>query len=635
MSTTEWANRYRVLSQEESSRPGRYSDALTPWVRGIQDAMDDPSIWKVVCQKSAQIAWTTAVNSWLGKVIDTDPSPVIAMFAKEMAAKEYREEKLGPMVVATPRLRGKIDVETTRKAGNRWAFLRFPGGFLKLVGSNSPSNVKSTPAPRIIVEEPDDAADNVGKQGDAIKLLEERTKTYDERKVIFGGTPSVRGLSAIEAAYQVSDQRRFYVPCHECGDAHVLDWGNVAWDHADAPWHEIYGTALPETATYACPHCGCVWDDAQRFDNVCRGEWVAEAKSDGVAGFFISELYAPWKASRLEQLVRRYLAANHALESGDDTDMVVFVNSCLGLPYEFQGEHLNAEALREKASDYAERVVPAGGLILSAGVDVQHDRLAVVVRAWGRDEESWLVWWGEIHGTTTDKGDGVWRELDHVLLEPYRHANGATLRIQAASIDASDGGTSDAVYQYVRSRMARMPALMAIKGSSHDYGQREIFARPSASVDSVGQRNTKAAKYGLKPYIVGTTKAKDLLSARLSLRGHGPGRMHCYDGVRVDYWDQMTGEVKAPHRTMRGKRIWQRKAGAKVEAWDCEVYALHASRALKVHIYKARDWDFLERRLAQIDLLSEAPQAATETAASEPLVPAPRRRRGFVHRWKG
>lgn len=599
-------------------------------MRGIQDAIDDPRYWKIVCMKGAQVAWTTVVNNWAGRCIDTDPAPTIVMFSKELAAKEYREEKFSPMVLATPQLRTKVDVETTRKAGNRWNFLKFPGGFLKLVGSNSPSNVKSTPAPRVVVEEPDDASDNVAKQGDAIKLLEERTKTYDERKIIFGGTPSVKGLSAIEAAYQVSDQRRFYVPCHDCGESHVLDWANVSWQDTDEPYHEVYKTALPETAVYACPHCGTIWDDAQRGDNVSRGQWVAEGKSSGIAGFWISELYAPWKASRVPTLVERYLQAQHSLEMGDDTDMVVFVNACLGLPYEYAGDSVSAEDLRQSAEEYAERSVPRGGLLLTAGVDVQHDRIAVVVRAWGRDEESWLVWWGELHGVTTQIKDKVWDELDKVLFEPVEHANGGKLRVTAASIDSSDGATNDAVYSYVRSRLGRCRHLMAIKGASRDYGQREIFVKPSATQDYAGQSHTKASRYGLKPYIVGTHKTKDLLDARLKLKGNGPGRVHCYEGVRADYWDQMTGEVKAPHRSIRGKKIWQQKAGASIEAWDCEVYALHAARAAKVHLMKPNHWDDLERMIAQADLF-------TETSADDKQ-PAqrPERRRGggFVNRWK-
>lgn len=72
---TEWANRHRYLAAESADLSGKYSTDLTPWVPGIHAALDDSSIWKVVCMKSAQIAWTDGViNNWLGRIIDVDPS---------------------------------------------------------------------------------------------------------------------------------------------------------------------------------------------------------------------------------------------------------------------------------------------------------------------------------------------------------------------------------------------------------------------------------------------------------------------------------------------------------------------------------------------------------------------------------
>lgn len=208
----------------------------------------------------------------------------------------------------------------------------------------------------------------------------------------------------------------------------------------------------------------------------------------------------------------------------------------------------------------------------------------------------------EIYGNTFDKKDQVWDGLDKILFGPIPHACGSVLRVMAATIDSSDGGTSDAVYHYMRTRQPRMRLLMAGKGASSDYGNREIFSKPKESIDTKGQYNTKAAKYGLRPYIVGTHKAKDLIAARLRLDGRGAGRMHAYRDVRPDYWTQITGEVKAPHRRLRGKRVWQKKSGAAVEALDCEVYALHAARAAKVHLMTEAGWLAIERAVKQSDL---------------------------------
>lgn len=632
--TTEWADRYRYLAAESSALPGKYSSKLTPWVKGMHEALDDDAIYKVVCMKSAQIAWTDGViNNWIGRIIDIDPSPIIGLFAKNDAAKEYGQEKLAPMVLATPRLRDKVDVATSRKDGNRALFKKFPGGFLKLVGSNSPSNVKSTPAPRVFVEEPDDAQVNVGKQGDSIKLLEERTKTYHRRKVVFGGTPSVKGVSTIEDAYLGSDQRKFFIACHVCGESHVLHWDNVHWHgKSDVPVdketgevtaerHEIYGYGRPETAWYECPHCRAPWSDHDKNRNVRSGVWQATAESRGVAGFYINEIYSPFPGSRLARLVERYLEAHYKRDQGDDTDMIVFVNSALGLPYEYASDAPETDELAAKALDYEEMVAPLGSLLITAGVDVQHDRIAIIMRAWGKGEESWLLYWGEIHGSTIDKADPVWKELDKLLFTPVKHQRGAALMCSAVSIDSSDGTTSDAVYHWVRTRQRRGVAIMAIKGDSNDYGLKEIFSKPR-SIDTRGRNNTKASKHGLHIYMVGTHKAKDLIAGRIKLNGSGPGRMHWYRDVRHDYYKQLTGEVKAPHRSMRHKKVWQRKAGVAVEALDGEVYALHAARSLKAHLLTDAQWDALERDLMQVDLFAAPDQTAQQPAATTPKQPA-------------
>ena len=185
MGTTQWAENYRGMSSKSTAMPGRYNASITPWISGIHEALDDPKVERVVAQKSAQVAWTDGVLlNYIGRRIDLDPCPMIVMFAKRESAKDFNDEKLVPMIEATPHLSTKIPITSKRDKNNRFDFKGFPGGFLKLVGSNSPSEVKSTPAPVVCVEEPDDCNTNVKEQGDTIALLIERTKSFARRKII-------------------------------------------------------------------------------------------------------------------------------------------------------------------------------------------------------------------------------------------------------------------------------------------------------------------------------------------------------------------------------------------------------------------------------------------------------------------
>jgi phage terminase large subunit GpA-like protein len=615
ISVAEWAEKYRYLSADTSAMPGRYSLAITPYLRGILESINNRSVRKIVCRKSAQVGWTDGVvNNYLGYTIHMDPAPIGIMFPRDQTAKDYNVEKLLPMIEASPVLNDLVNVKT-RTLDNTQNRKRFPGGFLKLFGSNSTGGVKSTPFKRIVVEEPDDCNLNISGQGDSIKLAEERVKTFHDHKILAGGTPSIKGISSIDAEMEISDKRYFEVPCHDCGEAHALHWDNVKWTSDDKMPHAVFGNARPETAAYTCPHCGSLWNDAQKSRNIRRAEelgfgWRATAEFRGVAGFYLNELYSPFKESNMSRLVEKYLIALHEMEQGDPGSMIAFTNSSKGEPYEYKTDTPEADDLRRRAESYNELTVPWGGLILTAGVDVQHDRLAVVIRAWGKGEESWLVYWGELFGSTLVANAGAWLDLDRLLDGEVTHVSGATMRISAASIDSGDGASTEAVYAFVRIRRHRK--LMAIKGASESTDdRREIFSTPK-TVDL--NRKNKAAKFGLQAFQVGTSRAKDtIIENRLKLVGSGAGRLHWYAGVRSDYWDQLVSEVKAPHRTIKNKKVWQKRAGVRNEALDCEVYALHAARSLKTNLMKDGHWAAYESRLRQRTLLTEP----------EPITPPP------------
>lgn len=633
--TRDWASRFRYLSAIEAARPGKYVLGVTPyleWENSPLDALDDPNVQEVVCQKSAQVAWTSGVlGNYLGKTIDTEPSPILVLFPKEGAAKEYMDEKFTPMVEATPALREKIDTRA-RAQGQRQLFKKFPGGFLKLVGSNSPTSVKSSPVPVVCVEEPDDCNLNLRGQGDSIKLAKERTKTYRRPKIILGGTPTIAGVSTIAAEMELSDKRVGMVPCHECGEAHVLSFDYLSCDEDPHGNHPIFGKKLPETAHYTCPNCGSVWNDMQKNRNVKRGWWQATAPFHGIAGFYLNELYSPFPGSVFAELMKKWLTAKHEFDNGDVSPMIAFVNSSIGIPFEMTSDGVKEDELAERGEDYDENTVPRGGVLLTMGVDVQHDRLAIIIRAWGRQEESWLVYWGEIHGNTLDLKSDVWRKLAEMIFQTaYTHETGAKLKIAAVSIDSSDGNTSDAVYSFVR-RCREFPrvAVMAVKGSANP--DKEIFSKPRA-ID-LKHKNTKADKFGVQVYSVGVSRAKDLLideHARINLEGDGAGRMHFYAGVRADYCGQLLSEIKVPSRMNKHKKVWQKKVGVRNEALDCEVYALHAARALGVHTMSAAKWAMYENALLQ-PVLFEEKTAKPETAGTVPAEPtaytANRRKRG-------
>ncbi|MCC7173243.1 MAG: phage terminase large subunit family protein [Planctomycetes bacterium] len=604
LTPAQWIEAHMRLP-DTSAIAGRYSLAVTPYLREPLEALADPAVREVAGQKSSQIGWTMGlVMGWIGYTIDHDPTSMIVMFPRDKTARDFNIEKFEPVVEASPSLAEKITVKS-RSRDYRQDHKTYAGGFCKLVGSNSPGAVKSTSAKRLIVEEPDDCNVNIKGQGDSIELLRDRGKTYADAKLLVGGTPTIKGVSSIEAELAKSDQREFFVPCHHCGDSAPLVWENVRWStEEDAPAHPVYGRARPETARYVCPLCGGEWSSSEKNANVARAErdgggWRPMAPFHGIRGYYFSELLSPFAESALDRLVGKYLAAKHEADQGKIGALIAFWNGTLGRPWEWKADVPEEDDLRDRALDYPEWTVPAGGLVLTAGLDVQHDRIAIVVRAWGRGEESWLVFWGELFGNVLEweVWEAVWATI---FARTYRTASGASINIAAASFDASDGQTDDAVYKAVREFNRRLGArrVMAIKGSSID--TREIFSKPR--VIDVNHKH-KAARYGLAIYMVGASRAKDLIvggegGGRLKLSGNGPGRIHFYRDVRPDYFEQILAEVKVPSGK-QGKKKWLAKAGKRNEALDCEVYALHAARSLRLDQYTEARWTSLELVIMQ------------------------------------
>ena len=616
---------------------GLFSWMLVPYLRDIIDAIFEDGVRGIRCQKSAQVGWSESVLcNLLGYFIDVMPASMIVLFAKLEKGKEFNLERFEPMVECTPRLAEKVELKR-REKGVTQTYKSFAGGWLKFVGSHSASNVKSSSARYVFVEEPDDCETDVKGQGSTLKLLRERLKTYYDTLSVMGGTPTLKGLSAMEAEMELTDKRKWYVPCHHCLAAAPLEWEHVRCLHDETLKHPVYGSALPDTAFYVCASCGGTWSDAERTRNARSGKWIATAPFTGLAGFYLNDLVSSFPGAALAELMRKYLEAVHERDQGDSKALVEFYNNQLGLPFEYTSGAPNVEALERRAEDYPELTVPWGGLRLTMGVDVQGNRIALTVIAWGRGEESWRVYWGEIFGNPVDHDDQVWTELESFLFRPYRHASGVELHVESASVDSSDGNTSDAVYWFCRKH--RLRGVMAIKGVEDG----EIFRQPKL-IDPSARRNSKASRYGLQVYLVGTAKAKDLIigfgdtGGRLRLAntgdghtGSGPGRMHWYRGIRGDYFDQITAEIKAPMRGKDRRRLyWQLKQGKRNESLDCEVYALHAARRLRINLMTEAQWMAIEARLRQPDLIALAAPVETndvsdgvETLEQMPALPAP------------
>ena len=97
LTVSEWADRYRVLSQRASSEPGRWRTERTPYLKEIMDCLSPASpVQQVALMKGAQIGGTECGNCWIGYVIHQAPGPMMAVAPTVEPAKRNSRQRIDP-----------------------------------------------------------------------------------------------------------------------------------------------------------------------------------------------------------------------------------------------------------------------------------------------------------------------------------------------------------------------------------------------------------------------------------------------------------------------------------------------------------------------------------------------------------
>jgi len=544
------------------------------------DAVTDPAVREIVVMKSAQVGWTEVLGNVVGFYIDRDPSPILLIQPTLEMAEAWSKDRLAPMVRDTPALHGKINDARARDSGNTLLHKTFPGGHITIAGANSPAGLASRPIRVVLCDEVDRYPASAGTEGDPISLARKRSTTFWNRKLLMGSTPTVKGSSRIEQAFEVSDQRRYFVPCPHCGEYQTLQWPNVTWPDGE-----------PRKAVYGCPGCGGVITDRDKPAMLKAGEWRATATSDGVAGFHLCELYSPWVA--FGDTAAAFVEAKKTPET-----LQTWVNTSLGETWVERGDAPTHDRVMALRRDYASRDVPDGVLLLTAGVDVQKDRLVYTVRGWGHYMASWLIEFGEVWGST-DEPD-VWQRLADVLGTDY-----AGRHVRLALVDS--GFRADQVYAFCRQN----PVAVAAKG------QESMSAPVKSSRVDVSLRGA-IIKKGAQLWHVDASYFKSLVHGRIDWPADQPGAWHLPADVSEDYARQLIAESRITLPS--GKVVWKRH-DRENHALDCDVYATAAARILG-----------MDRVRPPAEKSAEPEPQPTQQAIQRP---APRPIRGsFVSRWR-
>jgi phage terminase large subunit GpA-like protein len=532
---SDWADRYRRLSPESSAEAGAWRTDRAPYQREIMDSFNDPDIQRIIFMKSAQVGATEILLNVIGYYIDQDPAPMLVMQPTLQMGQAFSKDRLATMIRDSEKIRNCVKDPRSRDSGNTVLSKKFAGGNLTITGSNSASSLASRPIRCVLADEVDRYEASAGTEGDPISLATKRTTTFWNKKIYLCSTPTIKGLSRIETAFEESDKRYYHVPCPECNEKQVLKWKNVVWEENQ-----------PHTAAYACDHCGSVINESKKQWMLKHGEWIASAPKSNTAGFHISELYSVW--STWADMAKNFLEAKKQPEM-----LKTWINTALGESWEEQGETVEYDVLLDRRLNYDVERIPEDVLVITAGIDTQKDRLELQLVGFGKQYEAWVleyrIFWGDPNGIK------VWQELDDYIKKRFKTETGRSMPVSCVCID-SGGHHTNAVYNFTKPRQARR--VFAVKGLSTP-------GKPIANKPTFVGKN-KAVLYG-----IGVDSAKEAIFARLSVESELTTLHFCAD-LDEEYFKQLTAEKRVT-KFVRGRKslIWK-QIRPRNEALDTLVY---------------------------------------------------------------
>lgn len=560
LSVSEWAEEYRILDAKSAAMPGAWRNSVTPYLTGVMDEFNNYETEEIIFCKPTQIGGTEALQNMIGYIVMQDPAPTMIVYPTDTLAKSISENRLQPMLKATPEIKKKFDENSSLLE------LQFEGMYLSLVGSNSPSGLASKPIRFLMMDEVDKYPGASNKEADPIKLARERTKTFHNRKIYITSTPTIKTGHIWQAKEGADIEKHFFVPCPHCGEYIEFAFSNIRFPKEDGMSY----ADRAELAAYVCQKCGGIITDNDKHNMLRLGEWRTVRHNTKYArkvAFWINTLYSPFV--RWSQIAKEFLSSKD-----DPEEFQNFVNSWLAEPWEDTKLKTNAELVMQRQTNIPALTVPSWAKMITAGVDVQETSLYWTIRAWG----DFLTSQNIAHGQALS-----FEEIDRVMNLEYYTEDGVPFLVRLCLVDSGD--QTDMVYDFC---VLHSDWALPVKGSSH--------AQLSHYKLSKINREGSSAN-GMTLVLVDGGKYKDMIAGRLQ-KPNGKGSWMVYEDCDEEYATQVTAEHKVNvKKNGVVRQEWQVKhSHADNHYLDTEVYALAAADILGVRTLHLQTEDVPDRQ---------------------------------------
>ena len=559
LTVSEWAEQYRLLDSKSSAMPGPWTNDMTPYLVGVMDEFNNYETEKIIFVKPTQIGGTEALHNMIGYIVAQDPSPTMIVYPTETLAKSVSENRLQPMIKATPELRNKFD------ENSQLLELQFDGMYLSLAGSNSPSGLASKPIRFLLMDEVDKYPSSTAKEADPVKLATERTKTFHNKKIFETSTPTIKTGPIWREKENADIEKHYFVPCPHCHEYIELKFSQIRFPDDESMSY----IDRAEFATYVCQECGCIITDNDKHYMLKEGEWRIVRRNTKFArnvAFWINTLYSPFV--RFSDIAKEFL-----ITKDDPEEFQNFVNSWLAEPWEDTKLKTSAELVLERQTELPALVLPEWTKLLTGGVDVQENCVYWTIRAWG----DYLTSQNVAHGQALS-----FEEVTRVMNLEYMTESGTPFVVNLALIDSGD--QTDAVYDYC---YMNTEWALPVKGASN--GQMNHY-----KISIINRPDSRA--HGMRLVLVDGGKYKDMIAGRMR-KPNGRGSWMVYEGCDMEYATRVTAEHKINVKSgNKVSQVWVPKSShADNHYLDTEVYAMAAADILGVRALHLQDVEDIKK----------------------------------------
>ena len=561
-----WTEKNIIFGANEPF-PGPYSFDDFPFFRRLMDVMSPEHPARVIAiRKSAQIGGTVLGDSFLLGLLDLSPALSMCVQPTLPQGRAWVNNKIKPKLRNSPGLQRILSFDNPKDAkATELMFERIDArGGVIVTGANSAASLSQH---TVKYQLQDDLAKwQNNEAGDPETQADSRSQAYEDAKIVKVSTPMEVGNCRITAAFDKGCQEHYHVPCPHCHTLQPLEW---AWMQRNIDAALDDGKPAHEGAFFTCQGCEQPIEERHRgwmVDPANGADWVPHNPA-APTSFYSVHIWAAYaKLTSWQRIAEAYATAR-----GDQAKERAFMNDTAGLPVKVSGEAPDCQALKERgdANPIARRGrVAPGHYFLFAGVDVQENRVEVGVWAFGpnlrRQPVDHIVIAGSIAGN--DSAD-VMAQLDKVLLQSWPDFWGKPMQIRQLAIDV--GYERQKVLDWVKrhppSRVAPVVGARSDNAPAIGMAQTRQTA-PDGRRVSAERIVYEVGGGALKAYLYGDLRKGDPLA-----RGH----VALGQGFALDWYEQLTAEVRSEVENKRGHKQWQwtRLKGRRNEVLDVAVYA--------------------------------------------------------------